>query len=143
MAAVIDDHREAAHARRQAARQRVDARDLVAAVGPGLGHHLALGERSLEADAAFERPRRRDQRARDWAVRVGVDDHAVVRTQQIGGAHGVGTHRERRLLDHRPAGGDAESKREQTDRGARATATPPIGSIDDGGRIDRSVGSCY
>ena len=65
VAAVIDDEREAADARRGAAGEIVEPGHLKRPSAPVSTTHLARARRRVQADAALERPRRGDRRARD------------------------------------------------------------------------------
>ena len=65
VAAVVDDERETTNAHRRAVRQLFQLGHDVAAVGAGLRDVLVGPGRRAQADAALERPRRGDGRARN------------------------------------------------------------------------------
>lgn len=153
--AVVNDQREAADAGRCPLGQIVEPRDRVAAVGPGLHHHLARARRRVKADAVFERPGGRDGGAGDRTIQIGVDDDAVVGSQQIGGTDRIGADREGRPLDERAAGGRGHDRCQQHEPADRRRAGHRIGhrtghrighriGLGEGApRIDRSGGCCY
>ncbi len=148
--AVVDDQREAPHAGRRPLGQVVEARDGVAAVGAGLDHHLARARRGPQADAALERPGRRDGGPGDRAIRVGVEHDAVVRARADrpdGPNRGARRTAPARSSARRPPR-RAMAASSSAQRPRRRVRTQPAGPSDGtarGGprRFDRSVGSCY